>query len=253
MTEKAKRPAFQFYPADWRKDVELRACSLAARGLWIDLMCVAHECEPYGHLMLNGKPMTPAQIAGQIGVPAAQVKKLLDELVDNGVARRTEQGAIFSKRMVDDERLREQRAETGRANGAKGAEFGHLGSEHGNKGGRPKADNPPKEPGQEPPQNPLPSSSSSSSSSTSVSRARGARLPPDWSPDPDGLAFAEQQGLRNGRAQAELARFRDYWTAQPGQKGVKADWTATWRNWVRRAAESGATKPATGDVFAGAL
>jgi hypothetical protein len=27
--------------------------------------------------------------------------------------------------------------------------------------------------------------------------------------------------------------FRDYWIAQPGQKGVKTDWFATWRNWVR--------------------
>lgn len=29
-------------------------------------------------------------------------------------------------------------------------------------------------------------------------------------------------------------QFRDYWIAQPGQKGVKTDWEATWRNWVRR-------------------
>jgi len=28
--------------------------------------------------------------------------------------------------------------------------------------------------------------------------------------------------------------FRDYWRAQPGNKGVKADWPATWRNWCRR-------------------
>ncbi len=28
--------------------------------------------------------------------------------------------------------------------------------------------------------------------------------------------------------------FRDYWIAQPGQKGVKLDWFATWRNWCRR-------------------
>lgn len=28
--------------------------------------------------------------------------------------------------------------------------------------------------------------------------------------------------------------FKDYWIAQPGQKGVKTDWDATWRNWVRR-------------------
>ena len=28
-------------------------------------------------------------------------------------------------------------------------------------------------------------------------------------------------------------KFKDYWIAQPGQKGVKLDWDATWRNWVR--------------------
>ena len=28
-------------------------------------------------------------------------------------------------------------------------------------------------------------------------------------------------------------KFRDYWIAQAGQKGVKLDWFATWRNWVR--------------------
>jgi len=28
-------------------------------------------------------------------------------------------------------------------------------------------------------------------------------------------------------------RFSDYWTAQPGAKGRKTDWLATWRNWCR--------------------
>ena len=27
--------------------------------------------------------------------------------------------------------------------------------------------------------------------------------------------------------------FKDYWISQAGQKGVKLDWFATWRNWVR--------------------
>jgi len=30
-----------------------------------------------------------------------------------------------------------------------------------------------------------------------------------------------------------FARFADYWRAQPGAKGRKSDWLATWRNWVR--------------------
>ncbi|WP_156374697.1 hypothetical protein [Pseudorhodoferax sp. Leaf274] len=156
-----KRPAFQFYPGDWRKDVELRACSLAARGLWIDLMCVAHECEPYGHLVLNNKPMTMQQMAGQIGVPGVQVKKLLEELLESGVARQTPEGVIYSKRMVEDERVRNVRAEGGKA----GAEHGAKGGSHGSKGGRP----PKPKGGFETPlqgaEEPPPSSSSSSSPS----------------------------------------------------------------------------------------
>ena len=27
--------------------------------------------------------------------------------------------------------------------------------------------------------------------------------------------------------------FRDYWVSVDGSKGVKLDWTATWRNWIR--------------------
>lgn len=168
-----KRPAFQFYPGDWRKDVELRACSLAARGLWIDLMCVAHECEPYGHLVLNGNPMTMQQLAGQIGVPAAQVKKLLDELIASGVARIAENGAIYSKRMVEDERVRNARAEGGKA----GAEHGEKGASHGIKGGRPPKDKggfkTPLAPVKEPPP-----SSSSSPSGNSVPDGTGNGSPP---------------------------------------------------------------------------
>jgi hypothetical protein len=33
------------------------------------------------------------------------------------------------------------------------------------------------------------------------------------------------------------AEFRDYWAAVPGQKGVKLDWPATWRNRIRQICE----------------
>jgi hypothetical protein len=54
---------------------------------------------------------------------------------------------------------------------------------------------------------------------------RGGRLPSDWMPK-------EHQEWK-----LELAKFRDYWAAQPGERGVKLDWDATWRNWIRRAQE----------------
>jgi len=40
-----------------------------------------------------------------------------------------------------------------------------------------------------------------------------------------------------------LPRFVDYWRAQPGAKGRKTDWQATWRNWCRKDAEDRATRP----------
>lgn len=61
--------------------------------------------------------------------------------------------------------------------------------------------------------------------------ARGSRMPTDWEPDEAGKKFASELGL----LRSELDKFRDYWVAQPGQKGVKLDWPAVWRNWCRNA------------------
>ena len=63
-------------------------------------------------------------------------------------------------------------------------------------------------------------------------QSRGTRLPADWNPSEQDIAFckSERPDL-NPKAVAD--RFRDFWIAQPGTKGVKLDWVATWRNWVR--------------------
>jgi len=61
---------------------------------------------------------------------------------------------------------------------------------------------------------------------------RASRLPQDWQPNDRMLAFCENE--RPDLNPIEVAAtFRDYWHSQAGQKGVKADWEATWRNWVR--------------------
>lgn len=112
-----KRPAFQFYPADWRKDPALSTCSLAARGLWIELVCIAHESDEYGVLSIAGKAMTVQQIARAVGESPAVVQKLLAELEDSGVFSRNEQGCILSRRMVRDEHIRNVRADAGRLGG----------------------------------------------------------------------------------------------------------------------------------------
>lgn len=86
---------------------------------------------------------------------------------------------------------------------------------------------------------------------------KGSRLPADWTPSEAEIAFAKEKGLE-GKAIAETAfEFRDYWAAQPGQKGVKLDWPATWRNWVRREVKAGARAvkftSATGYAYRGTI
>jgi hypothetical protein len=66
---------------------------------------------------------------------------------------------------------------------------------------------------------------------------RGERLPPGWTPPDRDWEFA-LAAVGELTARANLDKFRDYWAAIPGQKGVKLDWPATWRNWIRRVAES---------------
>jgi len=46
------------------------------------------------------------------------------------------------------------------------------------------------------------------------------------------LEFCRQE-RRDLDPSATWERFRDYWQAKPGKDGVKLDWLATWRNWVR--------------------
>ena len=61
---------------------------------------------------------------------------------------------------------------------------------------------------------------------------RGSRLSSDFLFTGEWLAFCKQERPELEPVQT-FEKFKDYWIAQPGQKGVKLDWDATWRNWVR--------------------
>lgn len=79
-----KRPSFQFYPGDWRKNAKLRRCTEAARGAWMDVLCVLHDADEYGIVRW---PL--ADLARAAGVPV----KLLRELADKGVLKGADKGA----------------------------------------------------------------------------------------------------------------------------------------------------------------
>lgn len=95
-------PWMKFYPRDWRGDQALRAVSIAARGLWIECLCVMHEAKPYGHLVLNGAPVDGDTLARMTGISVDEVSALLAELRQAGVLSVTGKGVVFSRRMTKD-------------------------------------------------------------------------------------------------------------------------------------------------------
>lgn len=125
-----RRPSFQFYPADWRNNANLRRCSWEARGVWVEVMGLMHDSDQYGVLHWPLK-----EIAQALGAP----QKLVQELAIKGVMKGRDKGLIeafiysprhgrkdgepkvllasqegpvwYSSRMVRDEHLRSIRGE----------------------------------------------------------------------------------------------------------------------------------------------
>lgn len=71
--------------------------------------------------------------------------------------------------------------------------------------------------------------------------ARGTRLPADFPVTNAMAAWAREKTPTCGTADHEA--FCDYWRSVPGAKGRKADWIATWRNWMRREHDSRNQRP----------
>jgi hypothetical protein len=96
-----RRPFMKFFPSDWRGDAQLGMCSLAARGLLIELLNLMHAAEPRGYLTMNGVVPTEVELARLVRAGSgAELRRLLKELLDKGVLSVTEDDVIYSRRMV---------------------------------------------------------------------------------------------------------------------------------------------------------
>lgn len=125
-------PWMKFYPTDWRADPALRMCSLAARGLWIEMLGLMHEAIPYGHFLVSGQSPTDTQLAVLVGAPPEQIPALIGELEAAGVFSRTREGVIYSRKMT----RASKKAAIARKNGKNGGNPSLC-----NKKGNPPSDN----------------------------------------------------------------------------------------------------------------
>ena len=62
--------------------------------------------------------------------------------------------------------------------------------------------------------------------------APATRLPADWKPSEEDISYLKAKRPDLNITDVE-ENFSDYWKSQPGAKGRKQDWHATWRMWVR--------------------
>jgi hypothetical protein len=128
-----KRPSFQFYPGDWQANSNLRRCTHAEKGIWLDVLCLLHDQPEYGVLRWPLK-----EVAQAVGCSVAALQSLVTKGVIKGDEKAlsepfvyiprsgrkngepvtlvpTQDGPIwFSSRMVKDEYVRTIRGESTR-------------------------------------------------------------------------------------------------------------------------------------------
>ena len=116
MANKA-RPWLKFWPQDWICDPQLRSCTIGARGLLIDLMAIAHGCDPYGYLMANGQPLQPETITKLIGMRPQTYRKHIANLSERSRVAIADNGALYIPRMVKDAEYASKQAAFGKKGG----------------------------------------------------------------------------------------------------------------------------------------
>jgi len=229
-----RSPAFQFYPGDWMRSSNLQRCSFAERGVWVQVLCLMHDAEPYGVLKWPLK-----DIAQAIGCPIS----LLRGLIDKGVLKGADAGKTceafvytprsgrkdgapvvlvpeavgpiwYSSRMVRDEYVRAIRGAStrfgeGESEAPKASPKAPIGEDNGAAPTARQGDGPA-------------SASASALKAKAIPTSSGAGAPPPPNPDPpvnekplpdrifgEGLKFFMDRGVKEAPARSILGMARN--------------------------------------------
>jgi len=227
-----KLPFIKFFPNDWMADPALRMCSVAARGLWMDMLSLMHLSPRRGYLLAaSGSPLTPEQLARLTGCSADEVTRLLAELHSSGTCSCTDDGIIYSRRMVRDEGKREKCADAGRKGGGNPALGGRApatfkGAPKGGAKGRSKGEPKPPEARGQTPEPPLPPGVGGGGGEDGEDRPPPGPAPPRAGPTPAEVvahwnSFPGLTPVRSTDAHRERL-IRQWATGDP-------QWAAHWR------------------------
>lgn len=76
-----------------------------------------------------------------------------------------------------------------------------------------------------------------------ASAKRPTRIPVDFTVTDEMRGWADDEGMPETYVHSETEKFVDHYQSAPNSKGVKVDWTATWRNWLRRDLDGARASP----------
>lgn len=107
-----------FFTRDWLSCAEVKVLPPDVRGLWFDMICYMWESVERGVMVKpNHQPYTKDEITLMIGRDCSGSYAWFDTLIGNGVCAVREDGAIYSRRMVKDQIIRDKRREAGKKGG----------------------------------------------------------------------------------------------------------------------------------------
>lgn len=118
-SKKDDLPYMPFYVGDWLKAPDIQCLSYELKGLWFEMLCYMWESKERGVLIkANGAPYTIAEVSRLLRLPEVLLKQKLKQLLEFAIySIRESDGAIYSRRMVKDQRIRKIRKKAGSKGG----------------------------------------------------------------------------------------------------------------------------------------
>lgn len=226
-------PRIDWYPSDWIAGT--RHLTLEERAVYHDLLMLIYE--EHGALREEYR-----RLARRIGTTPKRLEKTVAVLVDEGKLWCID-GFITNERAENELKKRENVSEKARASAkARWAKERRKPKDNNDDPMRSQCESNAREYAH----HSLPTKREKEKAAPSPKR--GSRLPDDWLLPREWGEWAVTEGMDELSVRREAEKFRDYWHSLPGQRGVKLDWLATWRNWIRKAMERHPTDPKPFDV-----
>ncbi|WP_312795577.1 DnaT-like ssDNA-binding domain-containing protein [Tianweitania sp.] len=174
------------------------------------------------------------RFAGLCLVRPAEIRKLVDRLVEMGKLCRSSDGKLSQKRALSEVEKSLKRISTASENGSNG---GRPNRKTQSNQQNPKAGGSPDEKLSLTTNYQPPTTNIEKEAPSGASKKRASRLSDDWTPSAKLIEWAQGENLPAGEVRREADKFRDHWHSSSGRNAAKLDWDKAFQNWIRNSVD----------------